>query len=212
MLEYEDSQIAPLKPYLQIFMQCIIDANNELQGIPAGLRAKSRKRSFSTIMNDVVTHNLRANLADFPEVKTRDRYGQLQILFSSEYLMKCKQANSKGTLSYTQTQLALDFINQLQMLPGMPEPITNIILTYIWDRTRTIIERVKVVCPLNKHVNKWEIVISGPMERPMPASPILPIDYNPPSQTKRVVPKKKKVTKIKVRKDNKKNAKQRKTS
>lgn len=188
-----------LLSYLDIFRDAILEANEEQKtALTPESRAKIPKRGISTIMNALVTHRLRANLTGLQGVEIKEKYAQTQITFSHNFLMKCKQSRYRR-ISFIETQLMLGFMNQLQtMFPRMPSPITNIVLTYQWNRTRTEIEKISILCPADEHSNyHWEIDV--PLEGGHQTIPNIQPQQPPvlPVETKRIIPKAKKVQKSK---------------
>lgn len=198
MIVPHDEANKVLAPYFQKFLQCILKANEEQNtAIIPGARAKTRKRTISGLMNDLVTHNLRSELLDSPGITIKERYGQLQIVIStgsSGFLMKTKQTNRRKPLSFIPTQLALDFVYQLEQLqlPNMPSPLTNIILTYQWNKARTDVERVSIRCPSDELNYSWEIPIPV-VQVPHLVAPTEDV----PGSEKRVTTKKRNVRKTK---------------
>ncbi len=188
-LEYANSK---LEKYFKTFVTCILDANKEeMDSIKIEVRAKMRKRSLSSLMNDIVIHNLRERLADYPKLNFRDTNGQLKVIFPEGFAMKSKQANSRQLVSMIDTQAALNFIfnNGQFALEGMPERLTNIILSYTWNKARTEIIQISLICPANKEHSYWQRIISLQTE----TTELLPQNNSPETtnqiEKKRVTPK-----------------------
>jgi hypothetical protein len=192
----DDEANKALVKYFRKFLQSITAGSEELRNaLTTEARAKARKRTISTLMNDLVTHNLREKLSDSPQIKFIDKYGQLKVVLPEGFLMKCKQSKRKR-LSFINTQLMFEFMNQLPlMLPEMPSPLTNIILTYQFNRARTEIEKVSLLCPADERNYYWELPISGVPE----LLPAIEHQQAPelPAEPKRVVPKARRTKKSK---------------
>ena len=192
MVASKDEAYKTLIGYVDVFKNAILEANEEQQkALTIESRAKIGKLGISVIMKDLIGHRLRANLEGLPGVSVKVRYAQTQITFSSSFLMKCKQT-SNGRINFIETQLMLGFMNQLQsMFPGMPSPITNIVLTFKWNKARTEIVMISILCPANEHnAYHWKLDIPlttspqmEPMMQPEPAPDL-------PTEVKRIVPKK----------------------
>jgi len=191
----EDAQEFVLD-YAQRFLDAIISANEEQKtSLSPRARAKTKKRSISSLMNDIVAFNLIEKLSDIPGIKFDLSYNQLKIIFSPNFILKCKKSEN-GKISYINTQSMFDFMHQLPtMLPNMPSPATNIFLVYEWNKTRTEINKVAIQCPAGKHSNFWEVPIALPSE-PLPQI-TNPIPTATPLETGRVIPKPKKIKKLK---------------
>ena len=203
---HEDGQ-SDLGRHLLELGQCVSRAKEQLNDMLSKnpeYAAKIRKRSHSNVMNDFVTHNIRERFTDAEEVILKERYGQLQVIFSCKYVMKSKKSDNLKRLSFIPTQLALGFMRQVRQLelPNMPEPTTNIVLTWQFNKTRTDIEKVAIVCPASKNTFLWTLEI--PL-RPEYALPTIPTPTAPQPiagnslGTKRVVPKRPGVGKKRVK-------------
>jgi hypothetical protein len=182
--------------YSYKFLQSITAGSEELRNALApGALAKARKRTISSLMNDLVTHNLREKLSDSPKIQFIEKHGQLKIVLPEGFLMKCKQSNRKR-LSFINTQLMFEFMNQLPlMLPGMPSPLTNIVLTYQFNKARTEIEKISILCPADERNYYWELPITEVTE----LLPAIESQQAPelPAEPKRVVPKARRTKKFK---------------
>ncbi len=179
--------VEELSPYFQSILECVLSANEEQQeALLPSARAKIRKRTQSSLMSDLVVHNLRANLDNIPDISFKEKYGQLQVIIrsgDSGYRLKTKQLKNRK-LSFIPTQLAMEFLYQVGQLelPNMPAPLTNLILTFQWNRARTEIESVSIMCPDSINSYKWEISIpTSPISKPQIIAPELPVE-----KTKRV--------------------------
>jgi hypothetical protein len=153
-------------------------------------------------MNDFVTHRLRDCFTGRPGVTLDEKYGQTKLIFNCQYVMKCKKSTGRK-LSYVDTQLMLSFMHQSR-LPGMPSPVTNVILTYEWNRPRTEIVKIALLCPANKNNYHWEIPLAKAAEF-LPVQEKQEIPSEPPLETKRVKPKAKKAKETKKKRQAKKN-------
>jgi hypothetical protein len=184
-----------LAPFVNKIGRCVLKANEEqMEAVQPSARAKTRKRTISGLMNDLVAHNLKSELEGLPGITIKEKYGQTQIIFtegSSGLRMKAKQSNRRRPFSFIPTQLALDFIHQVEQLqlPEMPAPLTNVVLTYEWNRTRTEIKKMTIQCPQDELNFSWEIPITiGQL--PKPVTPLDMLPDTKPTEEKRVVPKK----------------------
>lgn len=209
MFSSDDNANKSMAKYLKDFYQSVMSGKDELKdALSPSARAKAKKRTISTLMNDLVTHNLHEKISNsFPQVRYSSSYGQLKLIFPEGFLMKCKQSNRKR-LSFISTQTMFAFMNQLEtMFPGMPSPYTNIVLTYQFNKTRTEIEKMSLVCPANEHKYRWELPVAfTPEMLPITESESLEVSEQP-IEPKRIVPKAKNVKKSKkgtVKKDEQK--------
>jgi hypothetical protein len=187
-----------LANYLDIIRKAVLRANEQQKNaLSVEARAKMPKRVISGVMNALVSHELRTNLSNLPGIVIRQPYAQTQIIFSSEFLMKCKLSKRKR-ISFIQTRLMLDFMNQLQSaFPDMPSPVTNIVLTYEWNDARTEIVRISIDCPANETDYYWtmEIPLEATAQTVPPQIPQLPPQL--PSETQRIKPKANRIKKSK---------------
>ncbi len=176
----------------------IISANKEQNdALNTQARAKAKKRTISSLMNDFVSHNLEENLAGKSGIQIKHHYNQLHIIFSPDFIMKCKKSE-RGRISFSNTQLMFNFMHQLpSMLPGMPDLATNIVLIYEWNIARTEIQKIAIQCPNGKNSYLWEVPI------PLTTAPeLLPQTQTQeiislPTEIKRIMPKSKRIKKSK---------------
>jgi len=199
----DDDAYKGLQKYFPVFIQAIIEAQKELSNaLVPEVRAKVRKRTTSTLMNDISTFNLMSQLLGSEGVGIRNRNGQLQYLFSEGFFMKCKQSKRKR-FSFINTQTMFEFMHQLKtMFPGMPPKVTNILLTFQFNKTRTQVEKIAILCPADERNYYWELPI--PFEMTPDFAPLFPIPELPLGSKPRVVPKAKNTKKSKkgrVKKD-----------
>jgi len=202
MVALQDDVYKSLSPYFNQFIKCIQDANKEqIDAIVPLSRAKAKKRTRSGLMNDIASHNIRATFTGKSGFEVIERYAQTQIRFSSKLLIKIKQSKN-NKINFIPTQLALDFLGQVEQLrlPDMPLAITNLILTYEWDKTRTNIIKVSLLCPANKNDYLYEIPVAIPFI-PEFATESKTVESNE-TQPKRVQPKMKKSKKVNRQKGN----------
>ncbi len=213
MVALQDDVYKSLSPYFEQFIKCIQDANKEQRdAIVPESRGKAKKRTISTLMNDIVSHNIRKTFTGVSGFEVIERYSQTQIRFSSELLIKTKQSKN-NKIHFIPTQLALDFLEQVEQLKlhDMPSAITNLILTYEWDITRTNIIKISFLCPVNKRDYHYEIPVAI-VTVPEFAVDSRTIEHNELKQ-KRVQPKIKKNRKTnKQNGDSNNNGKQRKAN
>lgn len=177
--------------------EAILSANTEqLAALNGQSRAKAKKRTIASLMNDLVTHNLEERLVGSTGIIIRHPYNQLVVIFSPDYILKCKKSE-RGKISSNNTQLMFDFMHQLPlMLPDMPAPATNIFLTYEWNKARTEIQKIVIRCPNGQNDYIWEVPI--PITAEQESMPKMqPETPNIPTQTKKIVPKAKRIKKSK---------------
>lgn len=162
MIASQDDVYKSLSPYFDAFTKCILDGNKEQKkALNSAVRAKARRRTISGLMNDLISHEIRERFVGIPGVEVNERYAQTQLTFSSNYRLKIKQSKNRK-LSFISTQLAMEFLNQVGQLqlPNMPSPVTNLILTYEWDNTRTNIVKTSLLCPATASEYHWELPIT----------------------------------------------------
>lgn len=203
MVATQEDSYNLLAKYFPILLQSVLDGNEELQkGLPPEIRAKAKKRSISNLANDIITHNLSKNLDDYPGIKYSNKFDQLKVIFPEGYLLKCKQAKS-NRLSFIPTQIMFEFMNQLQLaFPGMPLPYTNIVLTFQFNKTRTAVESVNLICPADKTKLHWDIPFNISTTTIPQQEMIETQEFSP--EIKRITPKPKNIKKTKkgtVKKD-----------
>lgn len=164
-----------LSPFFIKFIECIQEANKEqLEAISPEARAKIKKRTVSGFMNDIISHNIRETFTGEAGFNIEEKYGQTRLNLSSKYLIKFKKSSNKK-IGYIPTQSALNFLYQLDrmQLPGMPTPITNLFLVYEWNKTRTQVTNISILCPNGRDKYSWELPIS---HVPMPLFSDIPLE------------------------------------
>lgn len=181
-----------LGPYFENLVALIRGAAQALQtSFTPEARAIASRRTSSSLMYDRVRHALKEFCGQIEGIQVRERYGQIRLIFGSDLAMKVKQARN-GRISYIPTQLALQFVHQLQQLElnGMPPPLTNVHLKFEFNSTRTDIIAISIACPRDRNDNYWEFRV--PIEPPTVSMLEQAPAEIPPEQPRLVVPKTKK--------------------
>ncbi len=107
----EDFEKFILKHVTQI-RNAIISANEEqISALTGQARAKAKKRTISSLMNDLVTHNLEVGLSDTSEITIKHHYNQLVIILSSDYILKCKKSETVKLVLAQPRQCSISCIN-----------------------------------------------------------------------------------------------------
>jgi len=160
------------------------------------LRAKWSKRSESSVIHDLVVHQIRERFDDdHPYARARQK-GNLSFLDvdvggGGKYTARFKRLGRNLSASNIPTQSVLSFIEQQQLeLPGVDKPV-NVWVGYQPAEGSLLDSRVFVVCPYGSKIAwHWELT-KGAEVMPLPSK-----QGAARKPTSRVRPKKQPRTKV----------------
>jgi hypothetical protein len=128
------------------------------------LRYRHRKRTDSSIINDLIVDQARQNFADIPGVEFTDRYKCFLLGFFGRWVVKFKKLDENLRPAISDTQTFLDFVNQ-QAAPELPgaEGPTNLHLGYLrLNQVALEDSSVFLVCPQGRRLSwEWELLDDG---------------------------------------------------
>lgn len=101
-------------------------------------------RSRACVVYDFIVQHAMAALADDGAVRVIRRDETVKFIFADTVALRFKKANDSGLGSNIQTQATLDFVEQQQELPGLPN-VHKVEAVYVLNRLQTRIEQVLVV-------------------------------------------------------------------
>lgn len=183
-----------LSPYIPALESARAYAENQYNALPDAIKAQTRPRSQSSLMNDFIVAGLRKDVSSFPEVTPLDRHGQTIIsikLSDCTVNIKCKKINKRRQLSFIPTQIAMEFMDNQSYQLSYLDPVINLFFCFQWNTIRTKIEKIYILHPHGPNHFDWECEIAKPSEEIQPPlPPIGPSDDRPTK--KRVKPKNKK--------------------
>ena len=178
-----------LVPYFPRFYSCVSGAVDDYRANRTPLdKARDRKRTRSSIINDSMVHNARTAFVEDPDVTLYEEYGYTRLLIE-DFSIRMKKLDHNFRTHNVPTQEALAFVYQMSFQMRGLRALTNLALGYQWNDLETEITGVYLVCPRGTQ-NEWVIAIprpdSGPDLQQLPVRP--PQPQGP--DTDRVFPKK----------------------
>ena len=133
-----------LGKYETVLSQAAFDAWVDWKALLLGGRLLFPARSRACLVYDFLAGRLLTALSDDASVHTVQKNETVKLLFGGQVLLRCKKANDRGLGSNIATQATLDFVEQQQELPGLPD-MHKVELVYVLNRFQTQIDRVEIV-------------------------------------------------------------------
>lgn len=181
-----------LSPYIPGLEAARVYAEDQYNAVPDTIKAQTRRRSQSSLMNDFVVAGLRRTLLGLPGVSTYDKYGQTIFVISLSSCavnLKCKKVDRRLRISYIPTQMAMRFLDNPTCQSSYLNPAVNFIVGILWNDINTRIEKIYLLHPYGPNHFDWECDITQPsVAIQEPPVPVEPADSKP--REKRVTPKK----------------------
>ena len=129
---------------------------HELFGLAGRLLFLGRSRAC--LVHDFIVQRAIAAFTGDAAVRTIRRDETAKFVFAGQVALRFKKADDNGLGSNIKTEATLDFVEQQQELPGIPN-VHKIEVVYILNRLQTQIERVVVVAR-DGDVRLWNYVIA----------------------------------------------------
>lgn len=154
----EDVVRGVLAPYETKLFQAIHGAWDDWKALGLGGRLLFPGRTRACLVHDFIVQRAIIAFTGDPAVRTLRRDETAKFLFAGKVVLRFKKADDNGLGSNIETEATLDFIDQQQELPGIPN-VHKIEAVYILNKLRTQIERVVVVAR-DGDVRLWSYVIA----------------------------------------------------
>lgn len=156
-------------PYIDRLGAALLGGFYEHESSPAKLRAKQQSRTRSSSINDLIVHRAQDEFEGVPAAQFVRKYGATHLILGNEYRIRFKKLGRDMRPLSAATQLFMDFLYQVEqrILPGTPDPLTNVVAGYAVNAEGAV-TGIHIVCPSGKY-NAWHIDL--PMdaaEKPVP--------------------------------------------
>lgn len=154
----EDIVRSVLAPYETKLFQAMHGAWEDWKALGLAGRLLFLGRSRACLVHDFIVQRAIAAFTGDAAVRTIRRDETAKFVFAGQVALRFKKADDNGLGSNIKTEATLDFVEQQQELPGIPN-VHKIEVVYILNRLQTQIERVVVVAR-DGDVRLWNYVIA----------------------------------------------------
>lgn len=169
----EDIVRSVLAPYETKLFQAMHGAWEDWKALGLAGRLLFLGRSRACLVHDFIVQRAIAAFTGDAAVRTIRRDETAKFVFAGQVALRFKKADDNGLGSNIKTEATLDFVEQQQELPGIPN-VHKIEVVYILNRLQTQIERVVVVAR-DGDVRLWNYVIA-----PATTAEIVPLSVAKP--------------------------------
>jgi len=144
---------------------------DEWRGLQLNGRLLFPGRSRACLVYDFIVQRAKAAFADEPSVRVIQRDETAKFVFDGQIALRFKKANENGLGSNIETQATMDFIDQQQELPGIPNA-HKVEVVYILNHLQTQIDQV-LVAARDGNACLWSYAIAptGTQVVPLPLAP-----------------------------------------
>ena len=153
----EDVVRSVLAPYETKLFRAVQGAWEDWKALGLGGRLLFIGRSRACLVHDFMVQRGIAAFTGDPGVRVIRRDETAKFVFANQVALRFKKADDNGLGSNIETEATLDFVEQQQELPGIPD-VHKIEVVYMLNKLRTQIERVVVVAR-DGDVRLWSYVI-----------------------------------------------------
>ena len=157
----EDIVRSVLVPYETKLFQAVHGAWEDWKALGLAGRLLFLGRSRACLVHDFMVQRAIAAFTGDAVVRTIRRDETAKFVFAGQVALRFKKADDNGLGSNIETEATLDFVEQQQELPGIPN-VHKIEVVYILNKLRTQIERVVVVAR-DGDVRLWNYLIAPAM-------------------------------------------------
>lgn len=169
----EDIVRSVLAPYETKLFQAVHGAWEDWKALGLAGRLLFLGRSRACLVHDFMVQRAIAAFTGDAVVRTIRRDETAKFVFAGQVALRFKKADDNGLGSNIETEATLDFVEQQQELPGIPN-VHKIEVVYILNKLRTQIERVVVVAR-DGDVRLWNYLIA-----PVRTAEIVPLPVAKP--------------------------------
>ncbi len=169
----EDIVRSVLAPYETKLFQAVHGAWEDWKTLGLAGRLLFLGRSRACLVHDFMVQRAIAAFTGDAVVRTIRRDETAKFVFAGQVALRFKKADDNGLGSNIETEATLDFVEQQQELPGIPN-VHKIEVVYILNKLRTQIERVVVVAR-DGDVRLWNYLIA-----PVTTAEIVPLPVAKP--------------------------------
>lgn len=134
---------ATLKDFEPALLRIVHGAWAEVRKLPLEAPLEFA-RTRACLVQDIMVRRAKAEFADDPRVRMVSRDETVKFVFDEAVIARFKKADASGLGSNIQTQAVMQFVDQQQELPGLPD-VHKIEVLYHLNKLQTQIEHVMVV-------------------------------------------------------------------
>ena len=154
----EDAVRSTLAPYEAKLLQAVHGAWDDWKALGLGGRLLFPARSRACLVHDFIVQRASAAFSGDSAVRVIRRDETAKFVFADRVLLRFKKADDSGLGSNIETQAILNFVEQQQELPGIPN-VHKVEAVYVLNTLSTQIERVVIVAR-DGDVRLWDYVIA----------------------------------------------------
>jgi hypothetical protein len=131
------------------------------QALPLGGRLRFLGRTRACLVHDFIVQRAIAASDGDANVRVIRRDETAKFVIANQVLLRFKKADDRGLGSNIPTQASMDFIEQQQELPGIPN-VHKVEVVYMLNRLQTQIDRIVVVAR-DGNERLWDYVVTPAM-------------------------------------------------
>lgn len=169
---------AALADYETLIYQAVNEAWGDWKALQLAGRLMFIGRSRACLVYDFIVQRISAAFDGNETVRIIRRDETAKFLFNDQVVIRFKKANENGLGSNIETQATMDFVDQQQELPGIPD-VHKVEILYVLNRFQTHIDQVQVVARDGNTV-LWNYVLA-----PAEGAGIVPLPLTPAAEPER---------------------------
>ena len=139
----QDAVQATLKAFEPTILAVVHGAWREFKQLPLSAPLEFA-RTRACCVQDFMVRRAKEEFSDHPRVRVIVRDETAKFIFDDKVLVRFKKADASGLGSNIQTQAVLQFVEQQQELPGLPD-VQKVEVLYHLNGLQTQIDHVMVV-------------------------------------------------------------------
>lgn len=143
MLADQTAVEATLKEFEPAILRVVHRAWIEVRQLPLSAPLEF-PRTRACLVQDIMVRRAKAEFSDNPRVRIVARDETIKFVFDEAVVARFKKADASGLGSNIQTQAVMQFVDQQQELPGLPD-MHKVEVLYHLNKLQTQIEHVTVV-------------------------------------------------------------------
>jgi hypothetical protein len=147
-----------LAPYETGLFQAVHGAWDDWKALGLGGRLLFPARSRACLVHDFIVQRASSGFGGDSAVRMIRQDETAKFVFANQILLRFKKADDNGLGSNIETQATLNFVEQQQELPGIPN-VQKVEAVYVLNKLSTQIDRVVIVAR-DGDVRLWEYVIA----------------------------------------------------
>jgi hypothetical protein len=150
-----------LQHYEDTIFQVFHGGWSDFRELPLGGRLLFLGRTRACLVHDFIVQRAIAAWDGDANVRVIRRDETAKFVIANQVLLRFKKADDRGLGSNIPTQASMDFIEQQQELPGIPN-VHKVEVVYVLNRLQTQIDRIVVVAR-DGDERLWDYVVTPAM-------------------------------------------------